>query len=117
VLTGHFPARHFAHGHIATVSSHAQRAMQDWPLHSIRDGRWKLLVGRQPRQVELFRFPEDRLERTDVSAEYPQVVQALNAKIVAWLACCRRWLMVSAFLCSARRPKRVEGDAVRPFAE
>lgn len=57
-----------------------------WPLHAIRDGRWKLLVGRQPGEVELFRFPEDRLERTDVSAEYPQVVQVLNAKIEAWLA-------------------------------
>jgi arylsulfatase A-like enzyme len=57
----------------------------NWPLYAVRDGRWKLLLGREPDQVELFRFPEDRLERTDVSAEYPVVVQALQQKIEAWL--------------------------------
>ena len=57
-----------------------------WPLYAVRDGRWKLLLGREPGQVELFRFPEDRLERRDMSAEYPEVVQALSAKIDAWLS-------------------------------
>ncbi|MBD0400603.1 sulfatase-like hydrolase/transferase [Flammeovirga sp. EKP202] len=30
IMTGHFPARHFVHGHFAGVESHVRRNMPDW---------------------------------------------------------------------------------------
>ncbi len=61
-------------------------AGDNWPLHAIRFGPWKLLLGREPGQVELFRFPADRLELHDVSAAQPEVVEELTALIDDWVA-------------------------------
>jgi len=55
-----------------------------WPTLAVRDGGWKLLLGKAESQVELFRFPDDRLERTNLRDEHPEEVRRLRALIDAW---------------------------------
>jgi arylsulfatase A-like enzyme len=76
----------------------------NWPLYAMREGCWKLLVGREPGQVELYRFPEDRLERQDLSGAYPEVVQQMQSKIEAWAAGLPR--QVDLDCCSVQRSAR-----------
>ncbi len=56
----------------------------NWPTLAVRQGQWKLLLGKQEGQVELFRFPEDRLERTNLREKHADEVRRLKALIDAW---------------------------------
>ncbi|MCA9248142.1 MAG: sulfatase-like hydrolase/transferase, partial [Planctomycetales bacterium] len=38
----------------------------NWPALAIRQGEWKLLLGKRPDQVELFRFPADHFEKRNL---------------------------------------------------
>jgi arylsulfatase A-like enzyme len=56
----------------------------NWPTLAVRDGGWKLLLGKAESQVELFRFPDDRFERTNLRDEHSDEVRRLSALIDAW---------------------------------
>lgn len=56
----------------------------NWPTLAVREGPWKLLIGKQPGRVELFRFPEDRLEQNNLQAQHPGEVNRLMALIDGW---------------------------------
>ncbi len=66
--------------------SFASRRGANWPSLAVRDGRWKMLLGKNPQQVELFRFPEDRLEKTNLRAAESAEVRRLQALINQWKA-------------------------------
>ena len=55
-----------------------------WPTLGVRDGKWKLLVGRTEGQLELYDLENDWAEKTDLSADYPDVVKRLSDEINAW---------------------------------
>ena len=55
-----------------------------WPTLGVRDGQWKLLVGSEDQQFELFDLQNDWAETKDVSADYPEVVKRLTDQINAW---------------------------------
>lgn len=56
----------------------------DWPTLAVREGPWKLLLGKDGSRVELFRFPSDRLERTNLRDAHPDELKRLTALIDAW---------------------------------
>jgi len=56
----------------------------NWPTLAVREGAWKLLLGKEAGRVELFRFPGDRLERTNLTDEQPDEVRRLKARLDAW---------------------------------
>jgi hypothetical protein len=56
----------------------------NWPTLAVRQGSWKLLLGKEASRIELFRFPDDRLERTNLRHEHPDEVRRLRALIDAW---------------------------------
>jgi len=62
----------------------ASRRGDTWPTLAVREGAWKLLLGREPGQVELFQFPGDRLEQTNLRDDHPDQVRRLTALIDAW---------------------------------
>jgi N-acetylgalactosamine-6-sulfatase len=62
----------------------ATRQGDNWPTLAAREASWKLLVGKDPGQVELFRFPGDRLERDNLRDDRPAEVQRLQQLIEAW---------------------------------
>lgn len=64
----------------------ASRRGTNWPALAVREGKWKLLLGRQSEQVELFRFPQDRLEQHDLSQTEADQVQALKRLLEQWQA-------------------------------
>jgi len=57
-----------------------------WPTLAVRDGGGKLLVGKDAKPIEFFRFPEDRLEQTNVREQEPAEVKRLHALLAAWMA-------------------------------
>jgi len=62
----------------------ASRRGDNWPTLAVREGAWKLLLGREPGQVELFQFPGDRLEKTNLRDEHPDQIRRLSALLDAW---------------------------------
>lgn len=58
----------------------------NWPEASIRDGKWKLVIGDNGKTNQLYDIPADRAEANDVAEGNPQVVMALRAKLDAWLS-------------------------------
>ncbi len=56
----------------------------NWPALAVRSGGWKLLLGKDADRVELFRFPSDRLEKTNLAEEYPGEVRRLSRVLEAW---------------------------------
>jgi len=56
----------------------------NWPALAVREGPWKLLLGKEASRVELFRFPGDRVEQTNLREEHPDVVRRLSALIDEW---------------------------------
>jgi arylsulfatase A-like enzyme len=62
----------------------ATKRGDNWPTLAVREGPWKLLLGKEPDQVELFRFPSDRLERDNLRDQSADEVQRLSALIEAW---------------------------------
>jgi N-acetylgalactosamine-6-sulfatase len=64
----------------------AAKAGDTWPALAGRDGHEKLLVGRDPKQIELFRFPADSFEKTNLSQRSPAEVARLQALLATWTA-------------------------------
>lgn len=64
----------------------ATKAGDTWPTLVVCDGERKLLVGRDPEQVELFRFPQDNFEQTNLSRQEPAEVARLKALLADWTA-------------------------------
>ena len=64
----------------------ASRGGTNWPAHAVREGEWKLLLGKDEQQVELFQFPMDRLEKENVLDQHDQEVLRLRGLIDAWTA-------------------------------
>jgi arylsulfatase A-like enzyme len=56
----------------------------NWPTLAVREGAWKLLLGKEPRRVELFRFPSDRVEKTNLRDKHPDEVRRLSTLIDTW---------------------------------
>lgn len=61
----------------------AQRG-ENWPALAVRKGNWKLLVGKRPQQIELFRFPMDRLEKQNLRDKHPAEARRLREVIDDW---------------------------------
>jgi N-acetylgalactosamine-6-sulfatase len=59
---------------------------QTWPHLGIRDGRWKLIKNDELQRTELYDLESDWAESREVSAEHPEVVVELTAKLDAWKA-------------------------------
>jgi arylsulfatase A-like enzyme len=64
----------------------AAKAGDNWPALAVWDGGSKLLVGKDPKQVELFRFPADRLEKNNLHPTEATEEQRLRALLSAWTA-------------------------------
>ncbi len=58
----------------------------NWPTLAVRQGNWKLLLGKEPEQVELFQFPQDRLEQENVQERRANQVERLKGLLEAWQA-------------------------------
>ena len=56
----------------------------NWPALAVREGGWKLLLGKEADRVELFRFPSDRFEKTNLAKEYPGEVRRLSRLLDVW---------------------------------
>ena len=58
--------------------------------YAIIDGNWKLVYNkvREPErpEYELFEFPKDRFDQTNVAADHPDVVQRLSNALDRWQA-------------------------------
>ncbi|MDF1825981.1 MAG: sulfatase-like hydrolase/transferase [Verrucomicrobiales bacterium] len=57
-----------------------------WPTIGIREGQWKLLVGKDHKMRELYNLENDWAEKKDVAADHPEVVRQLSGKLDAWKA-------------------------------
>ncbi len=58
----------------------------NWPALAVREGQWKLLLGKDSQQVELFRFPQDRLEKHNLQSKHAAEVERLKALLDDWTA-------------------------------
>ena len=59
----------------------------NWPAHAVRAGEFKLLLGKDPsKQIELFRFPQDRLEKHNLQSEERDEVERLKTLLDDWKA-------------------------------
>jgi arylsulfatase A-like enzyme len=54
------------------------------PYGAIRDGDWKLIEWYEDGALELYNIPQDIGERRNLSAENPDKVKELHAKLIAW---------------------------------
>jgi arylsulfatase A-like enzyme len=63
---------------------YASSSGTNWPALAIRQGDWKMLIGKKNQRIELFRFPSDRLEKTDLSAKHAGEVARLRSLISNW---------------------------------
>lgn len=64
----------------------ASQRGDNWPTLAVRADSWKLLLGKDPHQVELFRFPQDRLEKHNLRDQQPEEVERLKRLVDGWLA-------------------------------
>ncbi len=55
-----------------------------WPALAVRQGSWKLLLGKNAERTELFRFPGDDLEKHNLYREQPEQVHRLSKLLDAW---------------------------------
>jgi N-acetylgalactosamine-6-sulfatase len=55
-----------------------------WPSLGVRDGKWKLLVNPETKKMVLYDLENDWAEKTDVAADYPEVVQNLSEQLNTW---------------------------------
>ncbi len=58
----------------------------NWPALAVREGSWKLLLGNEADRVELFRFPTDRVEQTNLGQDHSDEVRRLTGLLDAWKA-------------------------------
>ncbi len=81
----------------------ATKSGDTWPALAVRDGEGKLLVGRDPKQIELFRFPSDSFEKTNLTVQDGAEVARLQALLAAWTVTLPR--KADPACCSATRTK------------
>ncbi len=62
----------------------ASKRGENWPTLAVRESHWKLLLGKDPRQVELFRFPHDRLETNNLQSAQAVESRRLMTLIDSW---------------------------------
>jgi N-acetylgalactosamine-6-sulfatase len=62
----------------------ASKRGTNWPTLAVHAGQWKLLLGKDPQRVELFRFPHDRLEKTNLQSAETIEVKRLKARLNEW---------------------------------
>ena len=55
-----------------------------WPTLGVRDGEWKLLVGTENDELELYNLNNDWAEKTNVAEEHPEVVERLSSQLTSW---------------------------------
>lgn len=55
-----------------------------WPSLGIRDGKWKLLVNRETKRMELYDLESDWPEQKELADQFPEVAEKLYAKLTAW---------------------------------
>jgi len=55
-----------------------------WPHLGIRDGKWKLLLGLEQKQIELYDIEADWAETTNVAQAEPEIAEILTMKVMAW---------------------------------
>ena len=53
---------------------------------AMRDGDWKLFVHRDTGKFELFNLMTDRNETQNIADQHPQIVAAMNTRVLAWKA-------------------------------
>lgn len=58
----------------------------NWPTLAVRESKWKLILGKNPRQVELFNFPYDRLEKKNLQSTEAVEVNRLKSFLDDWTA-------------------------------
>ena len=58
----------------------------NWPGLAVRDGEWKLLMTADRKRVELYQLPADRLEKSNVAKQYPEVRERLQKAVLDWQA-------------------------------
>ena len=56
------------------------------PVYSILDGRWRLLTDSRFKVLALYNVNEDPLEKNDLKASKPEIVEELFKKLQAWHA-------------------------------
>lgn len=56
----------------------------NWPMLAVRESIWKLHLGKDSEQVELFQFPQDRLEKQNVRAAQNTEVERLKGLLNDW---------------------------------
>ncbi len=62
----------------------ASKRGTNWPTLAVREGKWKLLLGKDPQQIELFHFPKDRLEADNLQATQKEEVERLKTMLADW---------------------------------
>lgn len=56
------------------------------PMLAIREGRWKLLMNPDRSRVELYDIPNDPTELDNIAEKYPEIINRLSQKLLAWQA-------------------------------
>ncbi|SEN85662.1 Arylsulfatase A [bacterium A37T11] len=54
------------------------------PNLAIRSGKWKLLMDYHGKVTELYDMETDKMETTDLSESYPNVVKEIKTKLITW---------------------------------
>ncbi len=72
-------------GELSKTVDGQNRVVVEVSPSSITDGEWDLLYAAEGQKVELYRSVEDPGHQRDVSASYPEVVEALHSRYLEWL--------------------------------
>jgi hypothetical protein len=54
------------------------------PMLAIREGNYKLLLNPDRSRIELYDIPKDPTQLTNIAEKYPDVVDRLAARVLAW---------------------------------
>ncbi|MDE2819120.1 MAG: sulfatase [Chloroflexota bacterium] len=72
-------------GELSKTVDGQNRVVMEISPSSITDGEWDLLFGIEGQKVELYRSKEDAGHQKDLSAAYPEIVEAMHSRYVEWL--------------------------------
>ena len=56
------------------------------PAGAVRQGRWKYIEHYEDHQVELYDMEQDLAEKTNLSEQYPTIVEAMRTQLSGWRA-------------------------------
>lgn len=57
-----------------------------WPRLVVREGDWKLFLTEDGKRSELYRIPNDRAEKTNLTKDHPEIVSRLTKLALDWKA-------------------------------